>query len=152
MATVYSTQVTALDVTSPAAVLKPSELAGRVRIAYFDYTTPSSGAPAVGDVLRAVKLPKHARVIDFMLVWEALSSGGGTAGADVGLSASGQGARYLAALNMDSAGTQRGTPTIDKLPDGTLLADNPTYFTLTVTGEAWATSKKIQGWVSYVKD
>tara|TARA_Y100000310_G_scaffold249219_1_gene255238 strand:- start:215 stop:661 length:447 start_codon:yes stop_codon:yes gene_type:complete len=148
MATVKSTQVTALDTS--LTKLRASELYGRVRVAYFDYTTPASSAPGIGDILQAVKLPKGVRILAISLAWEALSSAGGTAGATIGTTDDPN--RFITAKDMDAAGVLHMLPVIDQLPDSVLTVAEPTYLILTVTGEAWAVSKKIQGYVLFVQD
>src|SRR5437879_1293410 len=103
MANFYSDQLTNLEQTTPPVMSKPHELAGRVRIARFSYTTPSASAPGVGDIVAFTKLPIGAVVVDGALVWEALSSAGGTAGADWSLAndklGTGIGTDFFTALN-----------------------------------------------------
>ena len=146
MATKDSVQVAKL---SPATPTKNAERdwGGTSRKFSFTYVA-AVGNETVGNILRAVKLPPGCLVVDYWLQWEALSSAGGTAGADVGLTGDGQ--RYLTAQDMDAAGAIRATAVIDKMPDRTPIADDATFFILTVTGEAWLAAKKVQGWVEIV--
>lgn len=115
----------------------------------FSYTVPV-GNQTVADILRAVLIRPNEIVKDFWFGFEALSSGGGTAGADVGLTGDGQ--RYLTALNMDAAGEKRAAFVVDKMPDRTPVAQGTAdvWFELKVTGEAWLAGKKIQGWVEVI--
>ena len=154
MAVFKSDQITNID-SVPVKKLKPSDLAGRVRTAYFSYTTPAAGAPAVADLVILTKVPADARILDMLLVWEALSSGAGAAGADLGLATDNAGtgfvADFAAALSLDAAGVKRLDPVIDKLPTAA-PASTERFVVAKVTGEAWAASKKVQGWVEYVVD
>ncbi len=155
MATVQSYQIQDLD-TIPQKNLMPSELAGRVRTAYFSFDTGASG-PAVNDVIELVKVPKGARILSIYLNWEAMSSGAGTAGADIG--DSGDPDRFVTALNMDAA----GSGFVSLRLDGTNGLREPAFgfgyqypaesrITATVTGEAWAANASLRGFVSYVVD
>lgn len=66
MATLYSTQATIINNMALGASPAPidvTDLGGRVRSAFFSYTTV--GTEAVSDVIRLTKLPKGARVIGF---------------------------------------------------------------------------------------
>lgn len=154
MANFYSDQITNFR-ASPKTFLKPSELHGRARIARFTYTTPSASAPGVADLVAMTKVPKDSSVIAGWIAWEALSSGAGTAGADWGQATDDQGAGFAAdfaaAVNMDSAGGQAFTPAVDKIPVATPYTSER-YLFAKVTGEAWATTKKVQGAFIYVID
>ena len=154
MANFYSDQITNFR-ASPKTFLKPSELAGRVRVAYFSYTTPSASAPAVADFVAMTKVPANSRVLSGQVVWEALSSAAGTAGADWGQATDDAGtsfaADFVSALNMDAAGAQVFTAVIDKIPLATPYTSER-YLLAKVTGEAWATTKKVQGFFTYVID
>lgn len=151
----YSDQITDIDQTKPAKMVKPNELKGRVRAAYFSYKTPAAGAPAVGEIVQLVKVPKGARIIDQYLNWEALSSGAGTAGADIG--DGGDADRFLTALNMDSAGEKSRGFRLDNSAREPALGFGYEYtaedtIDATVTGEAWAVSKYVRGVFFYVLD
>lgn len=154
MANFYSTQITNLR-AKPVTFLKPSELVGRLRVAYWSYTTPASGAPGIADFIALTKLPKDGREIAISAVWEAMSSGAGTAGADFGVATDDAGASFAAdyatALNMDAAGFKHFDAVIDKLPRATPLTAER-WVHAKVTGEALAVSKKLQGHVLYVVD
>lgn len=155
MANFYSDQMTNIRTGSPANWLKPADLKGRIRAAYFSYTTPGAGAPAVADFIALVPVPAGARVLRVSAVWEAMSSGAGTAGADFGPADDDSGLNfvndYVAALNMDAAGNQHFVCVLDKLPNATPYAVAKVVCAK-VTGEAWAVSKKLQGIVEYVQD
>ncbi len=148
MASFLSDNITNFQATPPVKI--SGDRNGNLDALTDSFTTGSGAGPAVGDTVDFGPIPKNARITKITLVWEAMSSGAGTAGADVGLSSSGDSARYLSALNMDAAGTKEVGPIIDKLPEQTLTKDEPTFVRLTVTGEAWATSKKCQIVVDYV--
>ena len=71
MATVYSVQKTKWDQTTPTSLIKPNEMAGRVRIAYATYEASSL---ASGDVVEMFNLPNGARIIQGWLAHDALAS------------------------------------------------------------------------------
>jgi len=147
MATVNSVEVAKIVGSAPRKVYE-EEWGGTSRKLRFAYVVPT-GNQAVADILRCVKLPKESFVVDYWLNTEALTSAGGTAGADVGIT--GDGTRYLTAFDLDTgAKDKRALAVIDKMPDRTKIADDATYFIMTVTGEAWLAAKKIQGWVETV--
>ena len=155
MATVYSEQITDIDRTTPAVMLKSNEQKGRVRVAYFSYKTPASGAPAVADVVQLVKVQKGARILQLYRNNEALSSGAGTAGADIG--DGGDADRFVAALDMDAAGSGLVTLRLDNSAREPTLGYGYEYtaedtIDFTVTGEAFAVSKYVRGHVLYVLD
>lgn len=157
MATVNSIQAQAIaDFASQIyGPLKPNQHYGRVRIAWFDYKSAASG-PAVGDIIRLTKLPKGAKVIDYKIVTEAMSSGAGTAGADIG--DDGDADRYEAARSFDAAATITPTSRIENTGDAVPAIGlgheltTERWFQLTVTGEAFAASKQLRGYVAFVVD
>lgn len=66
MATFHSTQAAIINNMALGASPAPidvTDLGGRVRAAFFSYTT--LGNEVVGDVIRLTKLPKGARVVGF---------------------------------------------------------------------------------------
>ena len=69
MATVYSVQKTKWDQNNPTDMIKPNELAGRVRIAYALYE-----ASAEQSDIHMFNLPNGARIIGGDLVHDALGS------------------------------------------------------------------------------
>lgn len=151
----YSDQITDVDQSTPARLVKPNELRGRARTYYFSYKTPASGAPAVGEVVQLVKVPKGARVLGLYLNWEALTSAGGTAGADIG--DGGDADRFIAALNMDAAGEKAQGFRLDNSAREPALGFGYEYtvedtIDATVTGEAWAISKYVRGYFIAVID
>lgn len=155
MATVKSDVVTNLDTTNPSTnVLQASLLHGDVRSAYFSYDTGAAG-PAVADVIQLVQVPAGARVLAIWVVYEAMSSAGGTAGADFG--DSGDADRFVTALDMDAASTGKFLllRQEDAASDAKTLGIGYKYSAVTrieakVTGEAWAVNKRIDGFVLYV--
>lgn len=142
-----STQQTDLDAI-PRKNLKPNELGGRIRIAFWTFTTGSVTAPDVNDTIDLVTLPKGARILGGQTVNEAMSSAGGTAGVSIGIA--GAAAKYASALDLDAAGSDLFANTI-ALNYGEVLAAE-TKIIATVTGEAWATSKKFYGHILYAVD
>lgn len=69
MGTVYSTQKTKWDQNAPQDMIKPNEMAGRVRIAYGSYT-----ASAEQSDIHMFNLPNGARIISGELMHVALGS------------------------------------------------------------------------------
>lgn len=106
MATLYSNQKTKWSVNVPSEKIKPTELAGRVRIAFADVTLASA---ASADVVQMFNLPNGARILDGYLTNAALGASTtisvgnaaykNSAGTTVALSA----AAYLAATSTSSA-------------------------------------------------
>lgn len=90
MATLYSSQYQDAYQDVPSDKINSPDFNGRVHIAYFEYTI--TAAPTNGDVLKLLKLPKHARVLDFHIAAPDL----GTAGVlNIG---------WAASAELDSAG------------------------------------------------
>lgn len=143
MATFYSVQ-RANDV---AAVPVPNDprMKSKPFYACWEYTTPASGMPTVGDYIELVKLPSGARIIDGESFNEAMSTGGGTAGYDIGYS--GADTRYGAAIDVDAAGSDRFANTIALNHADVLTAEK--VIRAKVTGEQWAASKKFFGYIRY---
>jgi len=69
MGTVYSAQKTKWDQNTPQDMIKPNEMAGRVRIAYGSYT-----ASAEQSDIHMFNLPNGARIISGELMHVALGS------------------------------------------------------------------------------
>jgi len=147
MATFYSDS-RANDVAVPAVPNKPYNQIGRVRRAYWTYTTPSSGMPTVGDYIELVTVPVGAVIMQIVTAAEAMSTGGGTAGFDIGYS--GADTRYGMAIDVDAAGQDITGHTI-ALNHGDVLTQDQ-VIRARVTGEQWAASKKFYGYVEYLKD
>jgi hypothetical protein len=154
MADFYSEQITKSDQTTPAVFLDPTDLGGRERVARFDFKTPASSAPAVGENIYLARLPAGARVLAIYANWEAMSSAAGTAGADFG--DAGDDDRFITALNMDAAGSGFQALRLDATATPALgygyKYAAATLVKAKVTGEAWAVSKYLRGHVVYVVD
>ena len=69
MGTVYSDQKTKWDQTDPSDMIKPNEMAGRIRIAYGSYT-----AAAEQSDIHMFNIPNGARLLSGELVHVALGS------------------------------------------------------------------------------
>jgi hypothetical protein len=74
MATLYGTQYDAAYVTQPTSKIAPGDVSGHKKVAYFDYVV--TAAPTNGDVLKLCKLPKGARVLDVVMSFPDLGTGG----------------------------------------------------------------------------
>lgn len=146
MASHNSDQIAKLSAT-PRSLVKANEAHGRVRIAWWSFTTPAGGV-AVSDTVSLVNIPQGARVVGGRIAWEALSSGGGTA--TVSLGVAGSAAKYLGATDADAAGGAEFGHTV-ALNHGDALTED-TILVATAGGEAWAASKVVKGYVLYVVD
>jgi hypothetical protein len=131
----------------PQKALNTNELAGRVRVAYFSFTVPTATA-AVNDTIDLTTLPKGARILRGHAAWEAMSSAGGTAQVQIGVS--GTANKYLDTTSVDAAGSSAFADTV-ALNYGEELAAETTLVAK-VLGEAWAADKKFVGHVLYVVD
>tara|TARA_R110000822_G_scaffold98351_5_gene222534 strand:+ start:1714 stop:2175 length:462 start_codon:yes stop_codon:yes gene_type:complete len=94
MATTYSAQKTKWDQNSPKDMIKPNELAGRVRVAY---ASAEAASLAVGPI-EMFNLPNGARILSGELVHDAL---GGSTTASVGHAAYVNSAGTVVALDVD---------------------------------------------------
>lgn len=146
MAVLLSTQQTALA-ASPRKFVKANEFGGRVRRVYFDYTVPTGNA-AVGDYVEMFPVPTGARILGGFLAWEAMSTAGGDASVQIGIS--GTDAKYLGTVSVDAAGTSLFANTI-ALKYGEELAAEA-VLRLKVVTEAWLAAKVIQGHIDYMVD
>ena len=151
MATFYSDQITKLDQTVPRTKLPAKEGYGRMRLIHFSYRTPASGMPTTTDTVQLCRIPAGAKLAGLYVANEALSTAAGTAGADFG--DSGDPDRIVAALDMDAAGSRFVAIRNDSAaPSATVLGLGYEYTAETVllatpTGEQWAASKNIRGFV-----
>lgn len=123
--------------------LKANESRGRVRIAYFDWTTVAG--LAIADTLDLVQLPDAARVLAGRIAFGALG-----AGATVDIGVAGAQARYLAAGAVAAAGTLDFANTTASNIGDELAAD--TVIFATITGAAWAAGQVIRGWIMYAQN
>ena len=147
MTTFKSDQSAALDATPPV-VPKVNERHGRVRLHYWSFTTASGGGPAVNDTVVVARLPQGARILGGRLAAEAMSTAGGTA--QVSLGVMGDAARYLEASSVDAAAGLSFADTVARNLGDALAAD--TDVIATALGEAWAVSKKFNGYILYAVD
>lgn len=123
--------------------MNPSRDMGKPFRVWFDYTTPASGMPAVGDTIELVTLPSGARIVGGVAWAEAMSTGAGTAGFDIGYA--GAANRYGAAKNVDAAAKVTFADSIAENVGDVLTAEQTII--ATVTGEQWAASKKFYGYI-----
>lgn len=108
MATTYSVQKTKWDQNSPATKIKPSEQAGRVRIAY---ALAEASSLAVGPI-EMFNLPNGARILSGEVVHDAL---GGSTTVSVGHAAYVNSAGTVVALDVDeykAAAASTGVATV----------------------------------------
>lgn len=74
MATVYGNQYNNAFVAVPSVKNPPGDVAGEVKLMYFDYTI--TAAPTDGDIIKLGKIPKNARVIDACMSFPDLGTAG----------------------------------------------------------------------------
>lgn len=74
MATIYSDNWTAQRITVPSSKANPGDFGGEKKVAYFTHTI--TAAPTNGDVLKLLKLPKGARIIDVVMSFGDLGTAG----------------------------------------------------------------------------
>lgn len=141
-----SDQITGQDAT-PATLPKASELHGRVRVAYWSFTTPVGGV-AIDDTITLVRLPRGARVLGGRFTAEAMSTGGGAA--TLGIGVAGAATRYLEATSVDAAAAGDFADTVARNFGDERTAETDVIATATV--EAWAAAKRFDGWIAYAVD
>lgn len=103
MATLYSSEYTSGFVTVPNGKLNPEDLNGRVRRAYAEFTL--SAELSSGDIVKMIRLPANANIIDAGFDCPAATSGTldiGVADAD-GSGSNDDDDAIFAALNISSA-------------------------------------------------
>lgn len=93
--TAYNTDQ--FDKITGGGVPEAHEYSGELRVAYFEYTSPS-GNEAAGDTINLVRLPKGARVLTGQLHTDALA-----ANADLTVGDADDSDRYLAKVDADSS-------------------------------------------------
>lgn len=146
MAEHKSDQIAGQDAT-PATLPKANELHGRVRVAYWSFTTPAGGV-AINDTVRLARLPQGARVLGGHFTAEAMTSGGGAATVSIGIN--GAADRYLEATSVDAAVAAAFGDSIARNFGDERAAETDIVATATV--EAWAAAKRFDGYVFYAVD
>jgi hypothetical protein len=138
-----STQVTAID-SVDYDQLRPDEAHGRVRMAFWEFTTLAAGG-ADGDSFAACEIPKGARILGGQLVSEAMGAG---VVAKVGIT--GTLDKYGSALDVAAAGKDEFAHTI-AFNYGARTTTKERIL-VTLTGAAPAATKKCNGHILYVID
>lgn len=146
MADYKSDQITQLD-SVPRQHPKSNEIGGRIRAAFFSFTVPT-GDVATTKTIALTRIPKGARILKGHVAFEAMSTGAGDASIQIGVS--GTAAKYLGTTSVDTAGSASFAHTIALNQGEELSAE--TEILATVVTEAWAATKKLQGFVEYVVD
>jgi hypothetical protein len=146
MAEHKSDQIAGQDAT-PVILAKASALHGRVRVAYWSFTTPTGGV-AISDTITLVRLPRGARVLGGHFTVEAMSSGGGAATLSLGVA--GAATRYLEATSVDAATAGDFADTIARNFGDERAAETDVIATASV--EAWAAARRFDGWLAYAVD
>lgn len=154
MATTYTTQAAKInDLANTYAPLKPNELHGRVRVAFFQETCV--GSEAIGDIIRLTKLPAGSRVVDFKFCCEDI----GAATATLGIGDADDSDRLVSAIAVASAvafgaaSTILRTPTTETPDIGFgYVYDAETWITATVQTAALDAASNFWGAIFYVVD
>jgi len=140
--------------------IAPNQMGGRVRMAYFTYTTPATTGVTDGQNIGMCVIPKGARVLGGKIIGEAMA---GSAAVDIGL-AGNDGSGYI-----DAAGSVEDDDDLFlaagdvssafALTFADTIARNYGYETekeviLVATAETddWAAEKDVYGHVEYVVD
>lgn len=146
MASYKSVQQTSID-ASPRVMLKPNEMGGRVRVAYWEFTTHATlGLVHDADTVDLVTLPKGARILGGMYVTEDM--GASSEAVDIGIV--GTVAKYASNALVDTAGAFAFANTI-ALNFGELLTAETTIIASPETDD-WAAGAKFYGYILYAVD
>ncbi|CAB4182812.1 hypothetical protein UFOVP1090_33 [uncultured Caudovirales phage] len=143
MATYKSSQVTKID-SVDYDMLKSNEAHGRMRVVFFDFTTPASGN-ADGDIYELCEIPIGARILRMKTANTAL---GASVVAKIGIV--GADTKYGSALDLAAAGADDFLVTVAQNYGLELIARERLIMTL--TGAAPAASQTVRGHVEYVID
>lgn len=143
MATYSSTQYANVTAT-PVTLVKPNELGGRQRVAYFAVTT--SAYASSGDVINLTTLPKGARIVGGRIVWAANAA---STTLSVGTTASAT--RYLGATAVGASAGGADLANTVALNLGDELTAT-TVITATPGGATWTAATSILGYIEYVID
>jgi hypothetical protein len=143
MATYSSTQYANYTAVPPTLV-KPNELGGRGRIAYFAVTT--SAYASTGDVINLTTLPKGARVVGGRIVWAA-----NAASTTLSVGYTGAATRYLGATAVGAAAGGADLANTIALNLGEELTAITTVIA-TPGGATWTAATSILGFIEYVID
>ncbi len=146
MTTFYSDQVTN-QIAVPVAPIKTNELEGRVRIAYFSYSSPATGMPVATELIHLCKLPIGARVLRGHVAHDGIGGASGTV--DIGYS----GAQTRYGDDIALANTAGAFDFADTYAQnvGDALTAAQTILMLVNTATMTA-SKNLRGWILYVVD
>src|SRR4051812_46016358 len=107
MATVYGTNATKRDVNVPADKIGKGEVNGKILFAYDEYV--AAGVIANSTVIRLMKLPAGARLIDAMVSADDLgTTGTGTLGWEANTVDAASSAGIIAALDFNAAAANTG--------------------------------------------
>jgi hypothetical protein len=147
MTDVLSSQSAKLDAT-PRQYIKANESGGRMRRTYFDYTV-KAGNLAINDRIKAGDaIPKGARIFGGQIAFEAMSTAGGAASAQIGDGTTAT--KYLGTTSVDAAGTAAFGNTVALFYGEELAADLQLW--VTAVTEAWLAGQKIAGHIDWMLD
>ncbi len=157
MATKYGVNATKRDNQTIKQLIGPGEVAGRLRIAYDEYTLTATLAQ--NDIIKLMKLPAGSRIVNVWVAFDSLDASGGTL--DLGWEANSVDAAdadgFFDALAVTSAGAQDmqgDKPTRPGIFKQFSPLGGETQISATVThsGGLDATSGSLKVAVAYVTD
>jgi len=138
----------------------PNQMGGRVRMAYFTYTTPATTGVTDGQNIGVAVIPKGARILGGKLECEAM---GTTAAVDIGLkgndntgyidaddSVADDDDLFLAAGDISSAASLTFADTIAR--NYGYETEKEVVLVLTAETANWAAEKDLYGHIEYVVD
>lgn len=140
----YSSSQHANYTAVPATLVKPNELGGRSRIAYFAVTT--SAYASTGDVINLTTLPKGARIVGGRIVHEA-----NAASTTLSVGTTDSATRYLGATAVGASAGGTDVANTVALNFGDELTAI-TVITATPGGATWTAGTSILGFIEYVID
>ena len=146
MAEHKSDQVANTD-SVPMVMNKPNVSHGNVRRQAFSYTVPAGDA-AVADTIVLARVPLGSRIYGGVIAHEAMSSGAGDAGLQIGDGTTA--AKYLGTTTVDAAGVITFGDTVALNFMEALTGELSVI--ATVTGEALLAGQTIKGYVEYMLD
>lgn len=148
MATVYTDEYTAIigGASQTYTPLKPNQLEGRVRVAWFTKEVTASAPVSNGDVIYATKLPKGARVLLGQVSHDAMGTS-----TTMSVGCVGSATKYKAATAVASAGSFFFAQGADE-HGLEVSTDNDQIIMLTAGGANYTAARTIKGFILYVID
>lgn len=151
MANKYGVNATKRDVSVPSVKIAPGEVGGAVQFAYDEYSLTAD--LAANDVIKLMKLPAGARVLDVVVNSADLDSGA-TGEIKVGWAANGVDAAdddgFITALDIHTAAAAKAMSSLQAAAGYFKKFTVETQVEIVISGDTNATSGKIMLGVQYV--